>query len=70
MKDQVAALKWLKRNVAFFGGSPELVTIFGESAGAASVELHLYSPLSKGAGTSCFRILFFGRRVKLNFYFA
>ncbi|KAI8419712.1 hypothetical protein MSG28_008399 [Choristoneura fumiferana] len=48
MKDQVAALRWVKRNIRVFGGDPDNVTLFGESAGAASVSLHLISPMSKG----------------------
>jgi para-nitrobenzyl esterase len=46
--DQVAALKWLKRNIAQFGGDPENITIFGQSAGAGSVQSLCASPLSKG----------------------
>lgn len=48
MLDQVAALKWVQENIASFGGDPNSVTIAGQSSGAASVALHLLSPLSKG----------------------
>ncbi|XP_023311618.1 venom carboxylesterase-6-like [Anoplophora glabripennis] len=48
MKDQVLALKWVRDNIASFGGNPDSVTIVGLSAGAASVHLHYFSPLSKG----------------------
>ncbi|MET0237052.1 MAG: carboxylesterase family protein [Kibdelosporangium sp.] len=48
LQDQQAALRWVQRNAAFFGGNPGNVTIFGESAGAASVCDHLVSPTAAG----------------------
>ena len=46
--DMIAALKWVQRNIAAFGGNPDNVTIFGESGGGDKVVCMLTSPLAKG----------------------
>ncbi|MBV8804454.1 MAG: carboxylesterase family protein, partial [Sinobacteraceae bacterium] len=46
--DQNAALRWIRDNIAAFGGDPAKVIITGQSFGAGSVAAHLFSPLSKG----------------------
>lgn len=64
--DQIQALKWVQEHIHNFGGNPDLVTIFGESAGGISVSLQLLSPLSKGlfhhaiaeSGTASMDLLF------------
>ena len=47
LQDQLAALHWVKANIARFGGDPENVTLFGESAGAHAIGILMASPLSK-----------------------
>jgi para-nitrobenzyl esterase len=46
--DQIQSLKWIKQNIAQFGGDPENITIFGQSAGAGSVRTLCESPLARG----------------------
>ncbi|RZC33704.1 venom carboxylesterase-6-like [Asbolus verrucosus] len=48
MKDQIFALQWIQENVKYFGGNPNSVTIFGMSAGGASIHFHYLSPKSRG----------------------
>ncbi|CAH0586805.1 unnamed protein product [Chrysodeixis includens] len=48
LKDQSAAMRWVRDNITNFGGDPDNVTIFGESAGGASTCFHVISPMSKG----------------------
>jgi len=64
LMDQLAALRWVRDNIAKFGGNPENVTVAGESAGAMDIGLLMTSPLSKGlfrraiaesGAVSCFR---------------
>jgi para-nitrobenzyl esterase len=48
LMDQLACLQWVRRNIKAFGGDPDNVTIFGESAGSFAVSAQMASPLSKG----------------------
>lgn len=47
LKDQALMLQWVRENIAQFGGDPNRVTIFGESAGAGSAGYHMLSPKTK-----------------------
>lgn len=46
--DQIAALEWIQRSISIFGGDPDRVTIFGESAGASNIAYLMSSPLTRG----------------------
>nr|XP_003704957.1 PREDICTED: venom carboxylesterase-6-like [Megachile rotundata]XP_012144469.1 PREDICTED: venom carboxylesterase-6-like [Megachile rotundata] len=48
LKDQVQSIQWVHENIAAFGGDPNRVTLFGESAGGTSVHFHMISNLTKG----------------------
>jgi para-nitrobenzyl esterase len=48
LMDQIAALQWVSRNIQYFGGEPTRVTIFGESAGGASVDALMIAPAARG----------------------
>lgn len=48
LKDQVLAMKWVKNNIECFGGDVNSITLYGYSAGAVSVTLHMVSPMSRG----------------------
>ena len=46
--DQLAALRWIQRNIARFGGDPQRVTVFGESAGAGNIAMLMVAPQARG----------------------
>ncbi|XP_044248910.2 uncharacterized protein [Drosophila takahashii] len=48
LKDQNLALRWVQRNIRSFGGDPQRVTLFGQSAGGVAAHMHLLSPRSQG----------------------
>ncbi|XP_070581210.1 acetylcholinesterase-like [Ptychodera flava] len=48
MLDQIAAMQWVKENIEHFGGDKDSITVFGQSAGSASIGMHLLSPKSTG----------------------
>ena len=57
LMDQSLALQWVQRYIQIFGGDPKSVTIFGESAGGASVHYHILSPHSTGSPFSLLRYI-------------
>ncbi|KAF2888185.1 hypothetical protein ILUMI_17988 [Ignelater luminosus] len=48
LKDQTLALRWVKKNIINFGGNPDSITVWGQSAGGTGAHLHMLSPMSKG----------------------
>lgn len=72
LKDQSMALRWVFNNIRNFGGDPNKITIFGISAGGASVHYHYLSPMSAGLFKSkrlFFFLLIFSLSKSFNFIF-
>jgi para-nitrobenzyl esterase len=61
--DQKAGIDWVRRNIANFGGDPDNITIFGQSAGGGSVLAHINSPMARGAFEKAIVQSAFGMRV-------
>ena len=61
LKDQVLALKWVQKNIKSFGGDPNRVTLFGNSAGASAVNLHALSESSNGNLIHLEHFIFYNR---------
>jgi len=57
LKDQSMALRWVKENIAAFGGNPESITLTGTSAGGCSVHFHYLSPWSRGKNPLSYSLL-------------
>ena len=53
MMDQLKVLQFIQNNIAAFHGDPNRVTLFGQSAGASSSSLHMFSPMSRGMLCFC-----------------
>lgn len=66
LMDQNLALRWIQKNARFFGGDPAKVTLFGESAGAMSINCHLLSPMSEGLFARA--VLLSGTMYTIDFY--